>query len=167
MTLRDRALVTHDKEPKSPINRTPSRQIFAQNRAKTLEALVVPSPRHYKPSPVEPVPRQPSTTATAPLDQSPMTSGPWSLPRRRPKLKPKPCHQVSCFSTPPLKNDPSELPAPLWLRRMKTQRVLLSGRLGLPSSDELQWSRHRGLPRCYRHWPEPWRTVQSEMNVQD
>jgi hypothetical protein len=64
--LRDRVSITHVKDPKSPINGTPSRQILAQNRAQTLEASVMPSPRRCKPSPIGPVPRQPSTTSTAP-----------------------------------------------------------------------------------------------------
>jgi hypothetical protein len=65
-TLRDRVPVAHIKDPKIPIYRTPLRRILAQNRAQTLEAPVVPSPRHCKPSPVGSVPRQPSTTSTAP-----------------------------------------------------------------------------------------------------
>jgi hypothetical protein len=42
--LRDRIPVMHVKDPKIPINRTPSRRILAQNRAQTLEAPVVHRP---------------------------------------------------------------------------------------------------------------------------
>jgi hypothetical protein len=63
--LRDRVTAEHDKEPKSPIKRAASCRIFAQIQAQTLEAPVVPSSHHCRPSPVEPVPRQQSTTSTA------------------------------------------------------------------------------------------------------
>jgi hypothetical protein len=147
MTLRDRVPVTHNKEPKSHINRTPSHRIFAQNRAQTLEVPVMPSIHRCKPSPFEPVPHQPSTTST--------TSA-WSVPDDVWSLEPPPAIAqswslslaIECrVSVPlPLKNDPGELPAPLWPRRMKTRQVPLFGGLGLPSSGEIQWSRHYGPP---------------------
>jgi hypothetical protein len=143
-TLWDSVPAAHIKDPKSPINRTPSRRILAQNRAQTLEAPVVPSPRRCKPSPIGPVPRQPSTTSTAPT---------WSVPDDVRSLEPPPTiaqsrslsRVIECRVSvpPPLKNDPGELPALLWPRRMKTQWVPLYGGLGLPSSGELQWSHHR------------------------
>jgi hypothetical protein len=103
------------------------------------------SSRRCRPSLVEPVPRRPSTTSVAPV---------WSVPDDVQSLEPPPAVAqgqssslalACCISVPPpLKHDPGELPAPLWLHRMKIQRVLLTIVLGLPSSGELQWSHHHG-----------------------
>jgi hypothetical protein len=161
-TLRDRVSIAHIKDPKSPINRTPSRQILAQNRAQTLEAPVVPPPHRCKPSLVGPVPRPPSTTSTTPT---------WSVPDDIRSLEPSPAivqsrslsRVVKCRVSvpPPLKNDPGELPAPLWPCRTKTRRVPLYG--GPSSNGATTVFR----PRRCRRWPGPLRAAWSEMNVRD